>query len=110
MLFRFKFICLMGDCDTNLSKNINLEPSGELRSTVSDGVVLGPAGRDAHLVINPKHIFDPTYIVDNVIRVSDRFIIHKKTRDQLKRYLYEHLPSIAQDRARKGKNKKKMNI
>lgn len=101
---RFKWICLQ--CDRNLKNDINAVPAGEVDAAVADGVQVGFSKVDSNLVINPKCIFDDSYIVDNIVRESDRFIAKAPIRKLLRRFLYQHLPPIQQDRARYGKDKK----
>ena len=93
-----KFLELCPLCDRGLLADINGEATGEVNEIVADGVQTGFSRRYAHLVCNPKHIFDEHFVVNNIVTTSDRFIANPRTRKLLDRYLYQHLPPISRDR------------
>ena len=107
ILARHKLLC--GFCDTNWIKSLDLPPSGQVQKLGTDGVCTGGNENDSYKLINPKTVFDETFIIDNIIHETNRFIINKKDRILLQRYLFQHLPAIQRDRASKGKGKKDPN-
>ena len=94
----WKCYLLCPGCDRGLKDSANGEFTGTVDEIVADGVQTGFSRKYASLVINPKTIYDETYIVDCIVRKSDRFIPNAKMRKILDRFLYRHLPALAQDR------------
>ena len=95
-LWKFNLICPL--CDRGLKQNINGTATGECDQVVADGVQTGFNSQYSHLVINPKRVFDESYVIKNHVYKSDRLISDKSIRSLLDRFFYRNLPPVQQDR------------